>query len=537
MALLALGDYAAARDIHARLVEVLERVYGVENPQTLNSKMNLAMVLNVLGDCATARDTLVLVTETLERTLGPEDYQTLESKLNLAIVLDNFGDHSTAKDILLEVLEIARRNNGPDIELRPDFVMLVGDNQLLARTASALGLVFGKLGDFDQSIFFLKISVDASQNERARIDTLDKDIRRGFLSTVECRYHRLYDALMKAKRTEEALSVLDLLKGDEMRGLAHRLSTRAGTDIQPSKDDLFSGTPDEWAYRVYSGSSDTDAAIGAELAALIAKRGKKGLTEAEDKRVEELTPRVDAATKAFLALCRSLPELIENGDGVLAAERTRKLRSRQQTLENLGGGSVLVHAVSTDDTLYLVLVTPHAIVTRTSKVGRRELAGLVSEFRSQLQDTSIDPRPAAKRLYDLVFRPIDMEIESAGAKMLMLSLDGNLRYLPFAALWDGEHYLAEKYPTALFTESTVDKLRNFPPDGAVFARALGVTASWPDFPALPSVAGEIASIVGGLEKKEQTQQRASSRVSVCSMEHSQEQPCRQAFPPDRPWCI
>jgi CHAT domain-containing protein len=77
----------------------------------------------------------------------------------------------------------------------------------------------------------------------------------------------------------------------------------------------------------------------------------------------------------------------------------------------------------------------------------------------------------------------------------MLSLDGTLRYVPMAALWDGETWLAERWPSAVFTESAVDKLRTPPPEGDVRARALGVTREWPGFPALSGVAEETAAVV------------------------------------------
>jgi CHAT domain-containing protein len=39
----------------------------------------------------------------------------------------------------------------------------------------------------------------------------------------------------------------------------------------------------------------------------------------------------------------------------------------------------------------------------------------------------------------------------------MLSLDGAIRYLPIAALHDGQGYVMEKYRTVLFNDAASDK--------------------------------------------------------------------------------
>jgi CHAT domain-containing protein len=77
----------------------------------------------------------------------------------------------------------------------------------------------------------------------------------------------------------------------------------------------------------------------------------------------------------------------------------------------------------------------------------------------------------------------------------MLSLDGTLRYVPMAALWDGESWLAEKYPTSVYTEFTGDTLRDVPENVPPRASALGVTEGRPGFPALTGVAEEISGII------------------------------------------
>ena len=86
------------------------------------------------------------------------------------------------------------------------------------------------------------------------------------------------------------------------------------------------------------------------------------------------------------------------------------------------------------------------------------------------------------------------DIEKAGAKTVMLSLDGALRYLPFAALHDGHRYLVERWSIPMYTSVTENRLRDeVVPQWKV--AGFGVTRQWRNFVALPAVKSELGSIV------------------------------------------
>ncbi|MDR1312331.1 MAG: CHAT domain-containing protein [Deltaproteobacteria bacterium] len=190
-----------------------------------------------------------------------------------------------------------------------------------------------------------------------------------------------------------------------------------------------------------------------------------------------------------------------------------------------------MYAVSAENALHLVTVAPGKVAARKADVARDDLEKLVSAYRLALQDPALDPRPAAKAVYDAAFGPVEADLKGAGATTIMLSLDGALRYAPFASLWDGEKFLVERYPTVEFTRSTPARMKasaaaasasatepaytsasasaTLPASASATApvlsrrkpsaMALGVTAAWPGFPALPGVAAEIAAVVGAGE--------------------------------------
>lgn len=96
----------------------------------------------------------------------------------------------------------------------------------------------------------------------------------------------------------------------------------------------------------------------------------------------------------------------------------------------------------------------------------------------------------------MLIAPVIKDLERAGAKTVMLSLDGALRYLPFGALHDGHQYLAERWNLPIYTSVTKNRLSD-----AVSLRwrvaGLGVSRAIDEFPALPAVKAEMSTIVGG----------------------------------------
>lgn len=81
-----------------------------------------------------------------------------------------------------------------------------------------------------------------------------------------------------------------------------------------------------------------------------------------------------------------------------------------------------------------------------------------SELENQLEflrrELETDPfgrkgKQVSQELYERLIRPAEPILNSKNIKTLVFVLDGKLRNIPMAALWDGERYLVEKYASAL----------------------------------------------------------------------------------------
>jgi CHAT domain-containing protein len=346
---------------------------------------------------------------------------------------------------------------------------------------------------------------------------------------MERRYRDLFACLVQEGRTAEALAVLGLLKEEELSGLdpasipasspengpdpatlaAGRARESARAAAAPpaeraerpapkaERPDLFSGTRDEAAWLALAAAAERGASLEKERSDLEGKRSGSGLSPADGRRLEELPALIAGAKAAYEDVCARAPEILRASEPGLspASWAGARLSERQAALSGMGRGATLVHALSEESALYLVTVTAGSVTARESAVGRDDLAAMAGKFRDMVANTSLDPKDAAKSLYDALIAPVKGDLDRAGTATLMLSLDGALRYAPMAALWDGESWLAERYPLALFTESTPARLSDPAFSGRASVRAMGVTAAWPGFPALPGVASELAAVV------------------------------------------
>jgi CHAT domain-containing protein len=501
----ALGDLKGEREMLDRAIAGAAESLPPDHPSVLSLKAALAMALAGSGDTEAGTALAREVFEKRETALGPEAPDTLRSKGELAELLVRQGGVAEPRRMLAEALEAALRTEGQYGELPP-------------WTAALLAESYSRAGEAAPGIFFLKVTVHYEEALRNSMAELDRDLRRSYLKTVESRYRDLFSLLAGDGRTSEAVAVLGLLKEDESRSLdlppipsldapgapvpalpAGPPAASAGEARRRQEADLFAGTRDEAAWRAYGGAAARCASLEGERSELEGKKARGSLSAEEEARLAELPALAAEARDAFIGLCLDIRELLgAKGEsyGVAPASWTAgRVRGLQEALSGAGPGAALLFAVSLEESLWLVTVAPGSLAAKKSGIGRDELSALALEFRGLVSDPRLDPRPAAKRLWDAVIGPAEADLSAAGAAELMLSLDGELRYAPAAAFWDGERWLAERYPTAIFTETTREKLSGPAYSGGPSIRALGVTAAWPGFPALPGVAAELAAVV------------------------------------------
>ena len=340
------------------------------------------------------------------------------------------------------------------------------------------------------AIFYGKQAVNIFQAIRTDIQRLEKDIQQGFLKSKEDTYRTLANLLITESRLPEAEQVLRMLKEEELFEYVRRDQKAANslTRIALTK------TEEQWAQR-YLTVADRLTALGQEKQALDKKQKTQTLSPQDEERALALEADLQAARHAFSAFMEELKTGL--GDSQEAGQQIANLNTSsnlQGLLSQFAAGTVAFYTVVGKEKTWVVLVTPTIRKPVEVSLSAAELGAKVLKFREAVQAPIRDPRPLAKELYDLLVRPFEADLRTVGAQTLMWSLDGVLRYLPIAALYDGEHYLIERYQPVVFTLAGQQLLS---PEQwhAWKAAGLGVSKPHPGFDSLPGVVAELRGIV------------------------------------------
>ena len=157
-------------------------------------------------------------------------------------------------------------------------------------------------------------------------------------------------------------------------------------------------------------------------------------------------------------------------------------------------------AVPTPQQLYLLLITPGSDpIIKSVRTARGEvLARIIDDFnrniRSSRKINSKSYLPSAKLLHKWLIEPIESELEAASIDTIMLCSGSGLRSFPFAALYDGDRYLIEKYSLVRLPALNLTDI-SYKPDRSSTMSVLAMGASeFADLPPLPGVEVEIPTI-------------------------------------------
>lgn len=181
------------------------------------------------------------------------------------------------------------------------------------------------------------------------------------------------------------------------------------------------------------------------------------------------------------------------GEPVFGPEDTARLDTGLRLVRALPAGTVVLYYLGNEQSLDILVVDAGGRSTVRVPVGRAQLDRAVQAYR-QILEARREPLAAAQGLHQLLIAPVAEALRKARATTLMLALDGQLRYLPFAALHDGQGWLAERYALALYTTAAPAALTAVPA-ARWRAAAFGSSLGGQGLPSLPFVRGELEAIV------------------------------------------
>lgn len=116
--------------------------------------------------------------------------------------------------------------------------------------------------------------------------------------------------------------------------------------------------------------------------------------------------------------------------------------------------AAVIYPIILDDRLEVILKLPkqpelyHAPPVRLSS---QEIAAEIKAFQKSLQEPYRfkESREEGQQFYSWLIQPLQEQLNKSQIKTLVFVLDGSLRNIPMAALYDGNQYLAERYAVSL----------------------------------------------------------------------------------------
>lgn len=407
--------------------------------------------------------------------------------VNMCIAHHIMDENQQALDLCRRVLRLAREVSDAGTEFAALYRLMRLWEEL---SSPQLAIIYGKQ------------AVNLLQSTRSLMRKLDKGLEKSYARLVTDAYRELAALLIKEGRLPEAEQVLAMLKEEEF--FRHVRGDDSVAAELRKRSDLSSAERD--ALERYDKIADRIIALGRERDHL---EGAWGRLPSQSEQARAIKARLDAvreelavARKAMDVLVRELKEKLGKGEvrvdvvnieaASLAVSRVKEPRT------------VLVQTIVHKDGLYMILSNskrdPRPFIVGkigSEKFSEERLNALIGEFREAATDPTIDPRPAGQKLYDLLIKPLEADLQSAEADTIVWSLDASLRYVPVAALYDARHgYLAERYANVVITLNSLSGLEHKSADkGNWQALGIGVSKAVAGFSELPNVPEELRAII------------------------------------------
>ena len=360
-----------------------------------------------------------------------------------------------------------------------------------ARSLENLMSVWLKLGNRNFAAFYGKNSINIYQQFRKGMAGLSMEEQQSFMKNVEAAYRKLAEVLIQQGRIAEAEQVLVMLKEEELIDYVRR-DDRVANDMLAT----MALTEDERAALTrYGAVADQLTTLGKEFGELESERKVYAVGEfPKQKRYDELKQQLADATVAFEKFLEELKLKFGQQDTRVAMVDS----SLKKTLERLKADrTAVVSTIVGENTLNVIVTTSKTQRAHTIKKTAKEINEIVARLREALSSPQYDPRPTSQQLYDLIVKPIEGDLAGIRAETILWSLDGTLRYIPPAALWDKQRgYLAERFANVIVNLASRDTLALPVQKGQELSvLGVGVSKSTDGFAPLSAVPDELDCIV------------------------------------------
>ncbi|MBD1879937.1 tetratricopeptide repeat protein [Coleofasciculus sp. FACHB-T130] len=333
-----------------------------------------------------------------------------------------------------------------------------------ATALNTIGSVLEAQNQPELAIIFYKQFVSITEAFRKNLQVLPSARQNACSQTSPNNvYRHLANLLLKQDRILEAQRVLDLLKVQELDDYLRNV--RGNNNTNQGLPNLLL---EQQTWASYEVVLDKAVEIGKELTQLRQIR-PENRTPAQEQRIAQLVKSQEKIIEDFnnfsespevLALIQQLspksrkPDLVDDLEDLIGL---------QDNLKNLQQKAVLLYPLILDDRIELILTTPDSPpIRRTVHVSKKQLNETIAAFRSALQDPKSDAKIPAQQLYNWLIKPLEPDLKAADAETIVYAPDAQLRYIPLAALYDGQQWLVQRYRINNITATSLTELNTQP---------------------------------------------------------------------------
>jgi CHAT domain-containing protein/Tfp pilus assembly protein PilF len=464
------GDRSTARTWEGRALYSIAIVYSSmgQVPQALESSQQALAINREVGDRLWEGRTLNIlgrIYDSLEQY--PKALEFLSQALAIhkdtgnkemeGTILNNIGGVYDSLEQYPKALEFYQQA----LAVRTEIGHKAGEGN----TLSNIGSLLAAQNQPELAIVFYKQSVNVTEAIRKDLRVLPKEQQQSFTETVAHTYRRLADLLLKQDRVLEAQRILDLLKVQELDD--YLSNVRGNNNTAQGLPNL---PPEQQTWTSYQAIVNKAVEIGKELTQLRQlKKENSTLTPAQEQPIAQLVKAQETIRENFNNFTRS-PEVMalvtQKSSETLSQDlllRMGDFNALQDNLRNLQQKAVLLYPLILDDRIELILTTPDSPpIRRTVQVPKKQLNETIAAFRSALLNPASDAKTPAQQLYNWLIQPLEADLKAADAQTIIYAPDAQLRYIPLAALYDGQQWLVQRYRINNITAASLTDLNTKP---------------------------------------------------------------------------
>ncbi|HNB72218.1 MAG TPA: tetratricopeptide repeat protein [Acidobacteriota bacterium] len=468
------GDYGQAEPLYQRSVAISEKVLGPDHPFLARSLNNLAQVYEAKGDYTQAESLYLRSLAIREKALRPDHPEIAASLNNLAFLYQVKGDYVRAEPLYLRSLAIWERTLSPD---HPNVAYSLGNlaGFFQARSETAQAIVYRTRGNEvierdllrnlasgseQQKALYLKTTAnqtDQSISLHVQAAPQDEAALRTALTVILRRKGRALDAMtnalaiLRSQSDPETQKLLDdyarivgqisaqTLKGPGQKKLEEHLAYLQSLEAEKNKlENDISRRSGEFKVQTTP----------------ITLEGVQQLIPADAALVEYAVYRpVDMKTRTY-GKPRYVAYVVKPGSGTGQGTGDRR--------QGTGGASQNPQSETQSPVSPPGTRNPEPGTLSFVDLGEAEpIDQVVVTLRKMLSDrsksVSTQVKPTAQVLDQLVMKPVRALV--GNTKHLLISPDGALNLIPFAALVDERgQFVVERY-TLTYLTSGRDLLR------------------------------------------------------------------------------